>query len=411
MTRHDVVVVGGRVAGAATALLLARAGLRVMVVDRSVERDTVSTHALMRAGVLQLARWGLLDDVVTAGTPVVHRSWFHYPDHEALPVDIRPSLGVEGLYAPRRVVLDPLLLEAAQAAGADLGLGHSVTGLFHDRGGRVSGVVMRGPDGRERRVNATLVVGADGLRSVVADAVDAPVEEQGRHASGILYRYLDGVPADGYEWFYGDTAAAGLIPTNDGLTCAFVSSTPVRVRALRAQGFTTAFAQLARAAHPHPALSEPLADRLRAGRTSGVDRGWAGSPALTRVPHGPGWALVGDAGHFKDPITAHGITDALRDAELLVDAILSFTSGLQAEQDAMEVYHRTRNQLSRRLLDVTERVAAYDWTAPTVRTLLREVSASMAQEIEHITDRLSLPQRAPLPLHPAGAPHPMETSS
>src|SRR6476660_8512781 len=138
----DVIVVGGRVAGAAAAMLLARGGLRVLCVDRSrYGGDTLSTHALMRGGVLQLQRWGLLDDVVAAGTPPVHRTVFHY-GAETVGVSIRPSAGVDALYAPRRTVIDALLVDAAQRAGVTVEFGAAVAGLHRDSDGRVSGVVI-----------------------------------------------------------------------------------------------------------------------------------------------------------------------------------------------------------------------------------------------------------------------------
>lgn len=138
---YDVVVVGARPAGAATAMVLARAGLRVLVVDRSrYGADTLSTHALLRGGVLQLARWGLLNEVIAAGTPPVQRSVFHYGE-ERIEVPIRPAAGVDALYAPRRTVLDPILVDAARDAGAEVRFGLTVTGLCRDGTGRVTGVV------------------------------------------------------------------------------------------------------------------------------------------------------------------------------------------------------------------------------------------------------------------------------
>ena len=120
----DVVIVGARAAGAATALLLARAGLRVQVVDRSrYGADTLSTHALLRGAVVQLHRWGLLDRVVAAGTPPIRATSF---DYGSGPITLRmkPSHGVDALYAPRRTVLDPILVDAARAAGARCALRH-----------------------------------------------------------------------------------------------------------------------------------------------------------------------------------------------------------------------------------------------------------------------------------------------
>ena len=111
--RYDVVVVGARAAGAATAMLLARCGVRVLAVDRGgYGTDTLSTHALMRAGVLQLARWGLLERIEAEGTPRVQRTVFHYED-EVLDILIKPRHGVPALFAPRRTVLDRILVDAA----------------------------------------------------------------------------------------------------------------------------------------------------------------------------------------------------------------------------------------------------------------------------------------------------------
>ncbi len=138
----DVVVVGARCAGAATALLLARAGARVVLVDRGgYGRDTLSTHALMRAGTLQLHRWGLLERVVAAGTPPVRRTEFRY-GAAGTTVTLKPLAGVDALYAPRRTVLDPILVDAARQAGADVRYGVSVTGRAARR---------RRPRGRDRR--------------------------------------------------------------------------------------------------------------------------------------------------------------------------------------------------------------------------------------------------------------------
>ncbi len=214
--QYDAVVVGARAAGAATAMLLARAGLRVLAVDRGREgADTVSTHALMRAGVLQLHRWGLLDEVRAAGTPAVRRATFHYGD-ETLPVDVKPRDGVDGLYAPRRTVLDPILVEAARAAGARVEHQVAALELLADACGRVHGAVLERSDGRIERVEAPIVIGADGLRSRVAALARAPVERVARHATAVVYGYWSGLPLDGYHWYYRPGVSAGFIPTNDG---------------------------------------------------------------------------------------------------------------------------------------------------------------------------------------------------
>jgi flavin-dependent dehydrogenase len=374
---YDVVVVGGRVAGASTALLLARAGARVALVERSpYGSDALSTHGLMRAGVLQLSRWGLLDRVVAAGTPPIRLTTFHYGDDEPVQISIRPSAGVDALYAPRRHVLDRILVDAAAEAGADVFHETRVTELLHDASGRVAGVRTLGSGGTGA-LSARFVVGADGLSSRVARQVEAPVLRAGRWASAVRYAYYRDFAATGYEWAYRDGAAAGVIPTNDGLSCVFVATSPARMRTLRMgrtsdESFVTLFGLAA------PKHAERLA---LAGRES-RHRGWAGTPGFVRRSWGPGWALVGDAGHFKDPISTHGITDALRDAELLASALLEALSGAGLEPVALDGYQRRRDALSGKLLEVSDEIAAYDWDSTGVQRLLRRVSASMIDEIE-----------------------------
>ena len=158
---YDAVIVGARVAGAATSMLLARAGMRVLTIERSaLGSDTLSTHALMRAGVMQLQRWGALDRIVTAGTPPIRRTTFHY-GAEAIPVTIRERDCVDALYAPRRTVLDVALADAARKAGANVAHGATVTCLLYDYSGRVCGVDFTDAEGISRRVEAGIVIGAE----------------------------------------------------------------------------------------------------------------------------------------------------------------------------------------------------------------------------------------------------------
>jgi flavin-dependent dehydrogenase len=378
-TTYDTVVVGGRVAGASTALLLARAGARVAVLDRGrYGSDTLSTHGLMRGGVLQLSRWGLLDEVVAAGTPAVRRTSFRYPDGAEVNVTIKPRAGVDALYAPRRHLLDRILVDAAADAGADVLHETTVTGLVRDDRGRVTGVRARGKGGT-LHVPARLTVGADGIGSGVARDVDAPVVRRGRSGGAALYRYVAGLPADGYLWAYGDGAAAGLIPTNDAQTCVFVATTPERMALARKEGGEAAFTSLLEATAPD------LAESLRAATPVSRLHGWGGRPGFVRRSWGPGWALVGDAGYFKDPITTHGMTDALRDAELLADAALSALGGSVEEDLALGAYQRVRDHLSRRLFTVTDRVASYAWRPQDVPQLMRLVSAAMSDEVDFLS--------------------------
>ena len=304
---YDVVVVGARAAGAATAHLLARSGLRVLLVDRGrYGTDTLSTHALMRGGVLQLSRWGLLDKIIAAGTPQVRRATFRYAD-AVVPVTIKPSHGVDALYAPRRTVLDPILVDAAAAAGAEVRFGIAVADLDRDRHGAVTGVTGRTRDGQAFRARARIVVGADGIRSTIAERAGAPFERVGTSAAAVTYGYWSGLQTDGYEWNFRPDAASGVIATNNGQACVFASASPRRI----SRGGLAPLTQIVAES------SADLAGRLAAAVPPRALRTFTGQPGHMRRSWGPGWALVGDAGYFKDPLTAHGLTDALRDAELL----------------------------------------------------------------------------------------------
>ena len=314
-TQHyDVIIAGARCAGAATALLLARQGARVLVLDKSrYGTDTLSTHALMRGAVLQLHRWGLLPAVAGAGTPPVRSTTFHLAD-AVTTISVKPRHGVEALYAPRRSVLDAILADAARGAGADVRFGATVTGLRRDRAGRVTGITGRAGEAR-LEASADLVVGADGRRSAVARYAGARAVHVAPASSVLIYRYVRHDAADGYHWYFRDGAAAGVIPTNDGLACVFAATSAERLRREPDRGAEAAWRHILDRAAPG------LAERLDHRGAAGPPRVFPGLTGYLREAAGPGWALVGDAGYFKDPITAHGITDALRDAEILARVI------------------------------------------------------------------------------------------
>jgi flavin-dependent dehydrogenase len=365
---YDVIVVGARCAGAATAMLLAREGCDVLLVDRArAGSDTLSTHGLMRGGVLQLHRWGLLERIEAAGTPPVRRVVFDYPD-ERVPITIKPSPGVDALYAPRRTVLDPVIADGAREAGAEVRFGVAVSDLLRD-GSAVTGVIGRN-DTAPFRASADLVVGADGIRSTVARLVDAPTTKVGSSDNAFIYGYWENVEAAGYEWFYRPGFATGVVPTNNDHTLIFTAIPPERFHAMASGdlegGFRASLAEYA------PELLQRVDGGARVERL----RGFKGATGYIRRPWGPGWALVGDAAYYKDPITVHGITDALRDAELLARAILD------GGNTHLAGYESERDRVSHTLFDVTDKIASRDWTMPEVKTLLREMNASMADELK-----------------------------
>jgi 2-polyprenyl-6-methoxyphenol hydroxylase-like FAD-dependent oxidoreductase len=370
-TSHDVIVVGARAAGAATAMLLARGGLRVLLLERGVVgSDTLSTHALMRGGVLQLSRWGLLDDVVASGTPSIRRTTFRYAG-ERIVINIKPLYGVDALYAPRRTVLDPLLVRASVDAGAELHDRTAVTDLVMHHG-RVLGIQATTADGRAVEIRAPLVIGADGIHSTVARLAGAPVTRVGRHATAVTYGYWADLDTDGYEWVFRAGACSGVIPTNDGKACVFAGAPPSRI----GTGGVAVISDIVAEGAPD------LAERLHKASPPRGTRTWPGHHGLLRRPYGPGWALVGDAGYYKDPLSAHGLTDALRDAELLAHAIVAGFGDDASMADGLAQYEATRDRLSIPLFDVVDRIAGHQWDDVEIGRLLLQLNSAMADEVE-----------------------------
>jgi 2-polyprenyl-6-methoxyphenol hydroxylase-like FAD-dependent oxidoreductase len=372
---YDVVIVGARCAGAATAMLLARAGARVLVVDRQpYGSDTLSTHALMRPAVIQLARWGLLKGLIAGGTPVVTTTSFHYGE-EVVSVAIRPAPGIPGLIAPRRTVLDRALVDAARAAGAEVVHDVAVTHLLRSASGRVSGVVVAGGRGRIG-IKAETVIGADGLGSMVARSVQAEPLVRGTASVAHIYAYVPAPSGTGYHWHFREGISGFLIPTNDGRSC-LVASVPTAT-------FDMEFRRDIEAGRlcVLEALSPELADLAQSEASSAV-RTFRGARGLLRQAFGPGWLLVGDAGFFRDPLTAHGISDALRDAEGVARAVIA-GSDLVARR-----YQEERDAYALPILAATDSICAFDWTLEGLGERHQRFSDAMKAEVSLLTDRAS----------------------
>jgi flavin-dependent dehydrogenase len=362
----DVIIVGARCAGAATGLLLARAGARVLMIDKGVYgSDTLSTHALMRGAVMQLHRWGVLPRVQQAGTPAVRTTTFAYRT-EQVTVAIEPRYGVDALFAPRRTVLDRALVDEATLAGTHLSYRTQVSDLVRDGGGRVNGVITTSERGQQT-IYADLVVGADGLRSAVAQRAGARDLLLGVHSTAVLYSYWRGLMTEGYEWHFDSRASVGAIPTNEA-ACVFMTIPANDLKTALRTNATTAYTELIRAHFP------AFADRLESAERVEPVRGFGGHRGYIKEAAGPGWALVGDAGYFKDPLTAHGITDALRDAELLARAVIN------GSPEAWLTYERTRLDVSVRLFEITDQIASFDWTDEELQALHRGFSREMSRE-------------------------------
>lgn len=347
-------------------MLLARRGLRVLNVDRAeYGSDTLSSHALMRGAVSRLRRWGVLDAVLQSGTPLITRTVFGYGD-AITELDIPADDEAPGLAAPRRTVLDRILVDAARDAGAEVLHRTRLLDVLRDAQGRVRGARLQLADGRTTLVSSDLLVGADGLHSAVARAVDAPITRIGHHASAYVLRYVAELDTrdDTFQWSFGPDVGAGVIPTNDATWCVFAALPPSHF-ARRRHDLATVMDDVLTACDP------ALASAFRRSVPVGPLRSWPGVTGRFRRPVGPGWALVGDAGYFKDPFAAHGITDAFRDAERLADAVLT---------DTLDRFERERDERSLPLFRILEQIAAYDWDLTTLPVLHLELARAMRDE-------------------------------
>jgi flavin-dependent dehydrogenase len=370
---YDVIVVGARCAGSPTAMLLARKGHRVLHLEKArFPKDTVSTLLIHQPGLARLQAWGLLDRVRATGCPPADKATWDLGSlrlsGSAPPVD-----GIAELYCPRRTLLDPILAEASAEAGAEVRQGFTVKELVFEEG-RVVGTRGREAGGEVVEDRASIVVGADGLRSVVARAVDAPRYNERPPLTSQLYSFYSGVPCDGVEIFVGDRSGAALLPTNDGLTLVATGWALTR---------TWDPASTAEDRHAAVLLERPdVADRVAAGRREERLYGMANIPNFFRTSHGRGWALVGDAGYHKDPITAEGITDAFRDAELLVEAIDAGLTGRVPLDEALAAHEQRRNEIAMPLYEFTCNIASMEPLDARTNVLFQAISRSQ----EH-TDR------------------------
>ncbi len=357
---YDAIVVGARCAGSPTAMLLARKGYRVLLLDKaSFPSDTLSTHYIHQPGVARLKRWGLLDKVVASNCPPVRQTVFDVGPF-ALVGAPPPAEGVAEGYAPRRTVLDTILVEAAVRAGAELRDHFTVTELLLD-GDRVRGIRGQTAGGTPVTEEARIVIGADGLRSVVARAVQAKSYQERPTLTCAYYSYWSDVPVAGAELYPRPERLVTGSPTNDGQTIVLILWPQAAFHDVRAD-IERHFLQAL-------SLVPAFAERVLRGKRSERFYGTADLPFFFRKPYGPGWALVGDAGYHKDPITAQGISDAFRDAELLAEAIDAGFSGQRLLEEALADYERRRNEVALPIYEFTHQLATLSPPPPEMQQL------------------------------------------
>ncbi len=356
-----MVVVGGRCAGAPLAAMLAQRGMRVCLLDKArFPSETPSTHVIQPCGAGVLDRIGLLDGILAAGAVPLTRFTF-VNDGARMEAALDDGLFGHPSISMRRVTLDRLLVDGAAAAGVEVRTGVRVTGLLHEDG-RVAGVIAR-----DDRISARLVVGADGRGSTVAELVGARKYRLAPPGRVFAWAYFEGVEPDGHLRLasLGDlTYVAG--PTDAGLYLA-AACTPMKDRA----GFlANREGSYSEALAAWPELSELLASAKRSGPIR-VMANWHG---YFRQPTGPGWALLGDAGNFKDPSPAQGIADALRQGERLAEAIAAgFKAGVP--DAAVRDWGRWRDKDGREMHWFAADMGAAPSARPLADQILRDIAA------------------------------------
>jgi flavin-dependent dehydrogenase len=338
--RYDVIVVGARVAGSTLAALLGEAGLSVLLLDRArFPSTTPSTHFFRGAGMVGvLERLGVLDEVLALGCPPLTRE-FNYSEGSEEGVEGPPqdpgSVGY--CLSVRREPLDFVLLKrACWSKGVELVDGASVIDLVWD-GDRVAGVELA--DGR--RAHARIVVGADGRHSLVAKKVSPALEHETPPYRALYYRYVsgfsgpDGSPPDAPEFSQLGDELAYIFPSDSGLTCVALSVNLETFRWLR-QDFEARYAE-------RIGMHRGIAPRVEAAGADGRLAGCGPERSHLRVPWGPGWALVGDAGMHQDPWSGLGIDMAGVHATFLAEAIVDWLRDSGDERAALGRYHERRN--------------------------------------------------------------------
>lgn len=365
---YDAIVVGARCAGSPTAMLLARNGYKVLLMDRSgFPSDTISTHVIWPPGASRLKRWGLLERIAASNCPPIRKLTLDVGDF-ALSGSLPPFEGVDDCYAPRRTVLDKILVDAAAEAGVEVREHCAVEGLIN-YGDQVIGVRCRSHGGAAGIENARIVIGADGRNSIVARSVEASQYNVKPTYACWYYSYWSGVPIDGIEFYMRPGNAIGYIPTNDAQVCLPISSKHSEFDVCRTHVESSYMSAL-------EAVPQ-LVERVREGERVERYFGTGDVPNFFRVPFGAGWALVGDAGYHKDPIGAQGISDAFRDAENLTAAIDAGFSGTKPIDAALAEYQQKRDAEVMPMYELNSAMASLEPPPPEMQQLFDALRDNM----------------------------------
>jgi len=359
---YDAIIVGARCAGSPLAMLLARKGYRVLLLDKaSFPSETISTHHIHQPGVAHLKRWGLLEKLRASNCRPTTQIKFDVGPF-ALAGSPPPVDGNHEAYAPRRRVLDKILVDAAVEAGAELRERFTVEELTTD-GKSITGIRGRDATGGSITEHARIVIGADGARSMVAEAVKAPIYFDRGMLTCNYYSYWSGVPHEGVELYPREGRTIVVDKTNDGLSMiciVFPKAEFDRIRSNIEGEYLRTIQENA------PSLFE----RLRTGKREERFAGTGFLPNFFRRPYGRGWALVGDAGYVKDPILAQGITNSFSHAQMLADALDQAFLGLRGMENALADYEHKRNDEVLAMFEHNTQLAMLEPPPPEMVALL-----------------------------------------
>ncbi len=399
MEQADVVVVGGRLAGCAVAAPLARAGRKVVVLDKmSFPSDQLSTHLLMPGGTSELSKMGALPRILALNPTKVRRVTL-VAEGVACAERLRPAPdGTDyGLCVPRDLQ-DVCLVEAVREQGGEVRERSTFTSL-HWRAGRVAGVRYTDEHGSQRDISATLVVGADGRRSSVAAEVGAwhPYRVS-RNGRGLVFRYLDDpqlgtIDAETFrQWREGESFAFAFPSAPRGNLLILLMGHRDEVSEARKdpEGYWQ------RKLDEHPGLARRLAGVDKSTYTK--LRSTGETPAFFRASSGPGWALAGDAGHFKDPVTGQGMRDAMWMGRTLAEHVLPVLDDPSAVDQATRNWEAERDRDCLPAYHFANLDTRVERQSPALCELFRDAGRSTEPDLSDLFNRArTLQEIAPLP--------------
>ncbi len=368
---YDAIIVGARCAGSPLAMLLARKGYRILLLDKaSFPSDTISTHHIHQPGVACLKRWGLLDKVRASNCPPTTQIKFDLGPF-ALVGAPPPAGDTAESYGPRRRVLDRILVYAAVEAGVELRERFTVDELTTD-GTAITGIRGHDANGATVTEHARIVIGADGARSMVADAVKAPIYFDRGMLTCNYYSYWSGVQHEGVELYPRPGRTIVVDKTNDGLSMICIVFPKEELDSIRSN-IEGEYLRTIKENAP------TLFERLRSAKREERFAGTGFLPNFFRRPYGNGWALVGDAGYVKDPILAQGITNSFSHAEMLAEALDDAFLGLREIEDALADYEHRRNNEVMAMFEHNTQLAMLEPPPPEMAALMNALQGNSAE--------------------------------